>query len=326
MSPSSAAPVQWLEVRVQADGEVAEAVNDLFGRLGTGGAVLEELVPEGEPDDAIRSYWIKTYLPVHNPEEEAEYRRRVSEGLWHIGQIGPLGEPVFTLLADADWAEAWKAHYHPLAIGRRLVIKPTWTEFHAEPGQVIVELDPGQAFGTGLHPSTQLCLLGLEAHDLAGQAVLDLGTGSGILAIAAARLGAGRVLAIDGDPLAVEVAQRNAAANGVEGQIVAAAGTLPPRDADDLGVAALAEHMAPAGFGLMLVNILAEVIAGLFASGLAQWMAPGGTVITAGIIDTRRGVVEQALAEAGLYVTGCRSIGDWVSIVARKPEMGSTGR
>jgi ribosomal protein L11 methyltransferase len=309
--------LRWLEVRVQSDGEAAEAISELFNGLGSGGAVQEALADPG-PDDTLRRYWVKMYLPVHSPAEEIEQRLRVEEKLWHLRQLRPIGEPEFRLMADEDWAETWKANYRPLQIGRRIVIKPSWCEWQATEGQLIIELDPGQAFGTGLHPSTQLCLLGLEDWAAAGQTVLDLGCGSGILAIAAARLGAGRILAVDIDPLAVEVAQDNVRLNHVSDRIEVLEGSLPPRPGLDVAVAGAAATLAPAGFDLMLVNILAEVIAELLGHDLARWLAPAGVMIFAGIIHERAAIVATALEAAGLRVIGRRVEGDWVSLVARR--------
>ena len=311
--------LRWLEARVKVDGELAEAVSEYFGRLGTGGAVLEQIASGDAAAADQAGFWVKAYMPVRSPADERAHRRRVEEGLWHLGQIRPLDPPEFRLLADEDWAETWKANYRPLRIGRRLVIKPTWCEWESAPDQVIVELDPGMAFGTGLHPSTQMCLYGLEDYVAPGQRVLDLGSGSGILAIAAALSGAGSVLAVDVDPLAVESTTRNAAANGVSEQIRVVEGSLPPRNGRDESVERLAEELAPAGFDLILVNILAEVIVGLVGRGLAIWLAPGGVMITAGIIRERQEMVQQALAAADLTVVDQREEGDWVSLIARKP-------
>jgi len=307
--------VRWLEVRVQVDGETAEAVNELFGRLGTGGAVLEELVPGDGPDDAIRSYWIKTYMAVHTPEEEAEYRRRVTEGLWHLGQIRPLGKPVFTLLAEQDWAETWKASYQPLTIGRRLVIKPSWSEFEARPEHLVIELDPGQAFGTGLHPSTQLCLLGLEEYLTPGHSVLDLVTGSGILAIAAAKLGAEHVDAMDVEPAAVKAAVENVRANNVDPAVSVFFATLTPfRSASGPDP----EVYRQGGHDLVLANIIAEVIAGM-ATELVELTRPGGVIITSGIILEREHVVLDAFANRAVVIMRSQD-GDWVSLTFRVPD------
>ena len=310
--------LHWLEVRLRVDGELAEAVSEYLGRLGTGGAVLEEIVPGQTTDDVPSEYWVKVYMPAHSPEDERLHRRRVEEDLWHLSQIHPLNEPEFKLLADEDWAEVWKASYHPFLVGKQTVIKPSWCEWEADEGQIVIELDPGMAFGTGLHPSTQLCLIGLEDHALAGQQVLDLGTGSGILAIAAALSDVKQVLALDIDPLAVESAISNAELNEVADRIHVATGSLPPRDHADQDIVRRAEKMAPAGFGLMLVNILAEVIVDLLERGLCDWLAPDGVMIAAGIIRERQEMVHEALAAAGLAIVDCRTQGDWVAQIARK--------
>ena len=317
-----AGDLRWLEARVEVDGELAEAVCEYFGRLGAGGAVLEQIVPELNDAGATSHYWVKAYMAVRSPEDEESHRRRVAEGIWHLSQIRPLPEPEFTLLADEDWAESWKAHYRPLLIGTHIVIKPSWCEWEASEGQMVVELDPGMAFGTGLHPSTQLCLIGLEDYAAAGQRVLDLGAGSGILSIAATLLGGKQVLALDIDPLSVESTTRNAAANGAADKIRVALGSLPPRGETDEEAVAQAREIAPAGFDLMLVNILAEVIADLLRRGLADWLAAGGVMITAGIIVERQDLVRRALETAGLEIIDRRQQGDWVSLVARKPVAG----
>jgi len=314
--------VRWLEVRVQADGEAAESVSEFFNRVGAGGAVLEELVVDGQVDDAERTYWVKAYLPVRAKEDEPDHRRRIEEGLWHLTQLRPIGEPKFRLLEFEDWAEAWKKSYKPLALGKHLVIKPSWCEWPASPEEIIIEIDPGQAFGTGLHPSTQLCLVELEQWASPGQKALDLGTGSGILAIAAAKLGVDYIVAIDIDATAVQVAEDNAHMNGVEGRIAIVQGTLPPRDAGDQPAVDLARRIAPAGFDLMLVNILAEIIAELLRAGLAEWLAPNGIIIAAGIIDQREELVVDAMQAAGLEIVERKQQGDWVALVAHKSVSG----
>ena len=158
---------------------------------------------------------VKTYLPLDGTAGEAQ--RRLEEGLWHLGQIYPIPDPVIRELAEEDWAEAWKQQYHLLRVGRRIVIVPAWEAYAPAPGEVVIRLEPGMAFGTGLHPTTRLCLEALEAHLAPGCTVLDVGTGSGVLAIAAAKLGARSVLALDADPVAVSVARENVALNGVAG-------------------------------------------------------------------------------------------------------------
>ena len=211
--------MNWIEISVQADGEAAEAVSGLFNRLnsrpdGQGGAVTEvggfDLVGENHHPTVV----VKTYLPT-DAADTPEVQRQIEEGLWYLGRIYPLGEVQIRPLAEEDWANAWKSSYHPLRIGRRFLVIPAWqtAEVLPGPGDMPVILDPGMAFGTGLHPSTQLCLMAMEDVVQPGQRVLDAGCGSGILSIAAVRLGAGRVDAFDIDPIAVRATEENAALN-----------------------------------------------------------------------------------------------------------------
>ena len=220
----------------------------------------------------------------------------------------PMPQPAYRPLQAEDWAEAWKAHYQPIRIGRRLVIRPAWIDIDLERDDIEIALDPGMAFGTGAHPTSQLCLEALERLAQPGQDVLDLGSGSGILSIAAAKLGAGRVLALDNDQLAVDATRANAAANGVAHKIVAEHGSL----ASVLGSARR--------FDLLLVNILARVIVELTEQGLGEVLRPGGRAIFSGIIDTQLDEVEAALRQTGLLPGARQQRGDWLLIEARRPQ------
>ena len=157
---------------------------------------------------------MRAYLAVEPGLDEK--RRQVEEALWHLRQIASIPEPQFRTVVEEEWANAWKEHFHVTRIGQRLVVKPSWREYTPQADDIVLELDPGMAFGTGLHPTTQMCLLALEKYVRGGERVLDLGTGSGILAIAAVKLGAAACLATDIDPVAVEAARANVAANGVQ--------------------------------------------------------------------------------------------------------------
>ena len=212
----------WLEASVQVDGEAAEAVTEVFNRYGRGGAVLSTDFDDDSGDAAVVT--VKTYLSLD--EEGRKTRRRIEEALWHLSQIYPLPPPQFRELTENDWANAWKKHYHVLRVGQRIVIKPRWQEYEPRPDDIVIELDPGMAFGTGLHPTTRMCLQALEEHLEPGARVLDLGTGSGILAIAAAKLGAGSVLALDNDPLAVKAVRANVQSNGVQDLVTVELGSL----------------------------------------------------------------------------------------------------
>ena len=288
--------MSWLEASVQVDGEAAEAVSEVFNRYGRGGAVLSTDFDDELGKTAVVT--VKTYLPLD--EEGLKTRRRIEEALWHLSQIYPLPSPEFRELTEDDWANAWKKHYHVLQIGQRIVIKPSWQEHQPRPDEVVIELDPGMAFGTGLHPTTQMCLRALEEHLKPGAKVLDLGTGSGILAIAAAKLGAGSVLALDNDPLAVRVTRANVWANGVQNLVAVEHGSLDKVTEE---------------FELVLVNILARVIVELADQGLVNRVRPTGLLIAAGIIEEQEAEVTAALGEHGMGIVERQQEKDWVTLV-----------
>jgi ribosomal protein L11 methyltransferase len=309
--------MNWIEISVQADGEAAEAVSELFNRLnsrpdGQGGAVteVEGFDPIGE--DHHPTVTVKTYLPADDPDA-AERRRQIEEGLWFLGRIHPLGEPRVRDLAETDWANAWKASYHPLRIGQRFLVIPAWQrdEVAVGPHDLPIILDPGMAFGTGLHPSTQLCLRLMEAVVTPGQRVLDAGCGSGILSIAAARLGARTVDAFDIDPIAVRATEENAALNDLPLAIHVTAGAGP----DESAFWRLPDG-ARRTWDIILINILPHVITALLGAGIATHLAPGGRLILAGIIEEREGDVRAALAERNLMITERLVEGDWLALVA----------
>jgi ribosomal protein L11 methyltransferase len=304
--------MNWIEVSLEVDGEAAEAVADVLRRYGHQGVAIEqagfpiEVWPdEIPPADRLI---VRAYFPE---DDEAEAKKQqLREALYYLGKLYPMPEPVFNVLNDEDWAEAWKKHYHPLRLGRRLYIRPAWSEVpDVRPDDIILVMDPGMAFGTGTHPTTQLCLIALEERlaDWPAVDVLDLGCGSGILGIAAVRLGASKVLALDVDDLAVKSTQENAALNGVEDRLTAQQGSLDTLKA------------SPRHFDLLLCNILAKVIIEMCGQGLGDVLRAGGQAIFSGIIDDQADDVEAALRQTGLEPTQRRVQGDWVVIEARKP-------
>lgn len=291
---------------------MAEAAADVLTRFAPAGVAIESLATESafsiQPDDAegrpIGPLAVRAYLPANDRLEET--RRRLEEALWHLGHIRTLPQPEYRAVAEADWAEAWKAHYRPIRVGRRLVILPAWREASPAPDAVPICLEPGMAFGTGTHPTTQLCLAALEDYLQPGDHALDLGTGSGILAIAAAKLGAASVLALDTDPQAVRAARQNVRVNGVEQAVRVERGSLAS---------------AMGAYHLTVANILASVIVEMLGQGLAETLSPGGILIVSGLLEGQAPQVAEALQSAGLRRAGRRQMDDWVALLARRAEI-----
>ena len=313
--PATAAPGAWLELSVEADVEAVEAVSEILGRVAPGGTSVEpafELVDEGlgARIDPTRPSIVRAYVPARDPAAAERAAAEAAEALGHLQAFGlrPIGELTTRIVHEADWAEAWKAHFPVMRIGRRIVVKPTWRDHAPQPGDVVLDLDPGMAFGTGLHPTTRLCLPGVEsAADrglVSGARVLDVGCGSGILAIAAARLGAASVLGVDTDPIAVEATIANAARNGLAGRIAARAGSLPS---------------GGEAFDLVLANLIASVLIAL-AAPLRDELRPGGTLLASGIFEDREADVRAAFGAAGLSVTRRTVEGEWVALEVLRPE------
>lgn len=318
----------WLELSVDVDPEAVESISELLAQHGyNGGVVIDQpIIPGADgPEytfDTSRPVTMRTYLPLDAQAEET--RQRVEQALWHFGQMRAVGPLRVRPLEEEDWANAWKQHYTIQRIGQRTVIVPSWLEYEPLPGDLVLRLDPGMAFGTGLHPTTQLCVGFLEQHIQPNDQVLDLGCGSGILAIAAARLGA-HVLALDTDPIAVTATQENVERNQVGGQVRSAVGSLGAgvQMGHWLGWQAKPEQPAanqpeqPASFDLIVANIIARVLAAL-APDMAGALRPGGVLISSGIIAEREPEVSVAFAAAGLVQLERRQEGDWVALVHRK--------
>jgi ribosomal protein L11 methyltransferase len=302
--------MQWIEVTLRVDGEAAEAVVDLLQRYGHQGVSVEQegVMPglwEDHQVEPPKVLAVRAYFAADARAEDTKAQLEVALG--HMSLMYPMPTPEYKLVADEDWAEAWKAHYHALRVGKRLLIRPRWIQMEEMPDDIVIALDPGMAFGTGTHPSTQLCLEAIESLTQPGTQVLDMGTGSGILAIAAVKLGAAHVLAIDIDPVAVQVAQENAAENGVADKITAQTGSLE-------SVTGSARR-----FDLVVVNIIARVIIQMCQKHLGDTVRPGGRAIFSGIIHEQVEEVEAALRATGLEPYTRRQQGDWVVIEALRP-------
>lgn len=315
----------WLEVSLVVDGELAEAVAEVLARFAPNGIAIESTAVTAAPDDTegheVGPLRVLAYLRMNADLEET--RRRLEEALWYLGRIRPLPPAQFRTIKETDWAEAWKQHYHPIPIGKRLIIVPAWLDA-PEQGRLPVRIDPGMAFGTGTHPSTQLCLefieelvplLVKEQHSresgVPGKVhVIDVGCGSGILSVAALKLGAGQALGVDIDPDAVKAAGENAAINAVAEHL-------------ELGTASLAEILAGAysirQAQLVLANILAPVLVRLLDEGLGMLLTSGGSLILSGIIDEQAEDVAAAALRNRLVLADRRQDGDWVALRVMHP-------
>lgn len=296
-APEGRGPGEYTEIRLRIPPEALDAVSNLLHEHGTGGVVID--------DDADAR--VRAYLPR---DERLDRRLRalraaLSDLVAFFPGLAELQEQQ-RVVREEDWANAWRAYYHPVHVGERLVVAPTWSGYAAQPGETVVRLDPGMAFGTGTHPSTLLCLRALERLVQAGQAVLDVGTGSGVLAVGAALLGAGRVEALDVDPLAVRIARENVAANRVADRVTVRHAELP---------AALAQGLPPVH--LAVANLTSDLLCEL-AQPLAATLLPGGTVVGSGVVGSAQSQVERALGAAGLTTVGVTRQEDWVAFWARR--------
>jgi ribosomal protein L11 methyltransferase len=307
--------VKWLEICVPVESEeAARAVCELFDAYGHGGAVQEQTFPDTRqaPSEAPAPVTVKTYLPAGTNHE---HRLQMLEGgLSKLAQSHPIPPARIRELAEEDWATVWKSHYRPQHIGRHVVLKLPEQDYSPGEDELVIDLEPGMAFGTGLHATTRMCLACLEELVSPGDCVLDMGTGSGVLAIAAVRLGAGSVLALDNDPTAVAVARENVSRNQVPHAATVEEGSLDY----------LRDHQVPPLDGIA-ANIIAEVIVDMMESGLAASLRPGGWLVASGIIPPAEVRVRAAFDSCGIQTTNRYQEDDWVTLCAIKPpRAGST--
>jgi len=302
----------WLELSVSAGGEAVEAVSEIFARVATGITVEPAFLPTdeglGARLDPTRPAMVRAYLEAGDVAVEAAVAR-TETALGHLQAfgLGPIGDLQRRVVAPTEWAETWKQHFPLLRIGRRIVIRPAWRRHRRRPGDIVLALDPGMAFGTGLHPTTRLSLEGVErladAGLLEGARVLDVGCGSGILALAAAGFGARDALGLDTDPLAVEATRRNARRNGCARRVKSRQGSLPAPDGP---------------YDVVLANLIASLLVRL-AGLLHEATRPGGRLVAGGIFADRESDVRRALRAAGFRLTGRLAEGEWVTLEAERP-------
>lgn len=312
--------MKWSEFSIHTSNEAVDAISNILHEAGASGVVIEdslelEKVREQEfgeiyaldpVDFPTKGVIIKAYLPLNSFLGETVEEIKLAINNLASFDID-LGEnKVSTCEVDEqDWSTSWKEYYHPVKISNRFTIVPTWEDYQpVESDELIIELDPGMAFGTGTHPTTVMSLQALEKHVNDTVNVIDVGTGSGVLAIGAALLGAKHVHALDLDEVAVRSAIENVELNHVSSQIDVVQGDL------------LDTVKEPAE--VVVANILAEIIL-TFVEDAYMIVKPGGIYITSGIIEGRKEDVKQALIEAGFEIDEVMMMEDWVTIVSRKP-------
>lgn len=321
--------MKWNELTIHITEEAVEMITNFLHEAGAGGVTIEEHVDNSKPRDTSLGQWFE--IPPNDiPEGEAKILGYFPEGIAldevaeQIKQrveelreydIDP-GQPVYSVreVDEDDWANNWKQYFKPLKVSDRLTIKPTWEDYTPQSDQEqIIELDPGMAFGTGTHPTTSLCLRTLEGVIQPGDEVIDVGTGSGILAIGACRLGASRVLALDLDPVAVSSAAENTRLNGLEDRIQVVESDL--LSVLKQGVNTPLSVKLPVR--VVVANILAEIIL-LFIEDVYEALESGGIYIASGIYKNKEQAVQDALLAAGFEITQTAREEDWVAFVARK--------
>ncbi len=308
---------RWIEITAHVSADASDLVADLLREGGADGVVIEPALLISDTANFAyeelrdRAWRVRGYVPAPfeaSAQQELEARLR---------ELAPdLGELAFAEVVPEDWSQTWKQFYSVMHIGSRLVIRPSWEPYEAQPGEVVVDLDPGAAFGTGQHETTRLCMEAIEQYVQPGMDVYDIGAGSGILAIAAVKLGAREVLCVDDDATTVPVLEENAVINGVADRILAAEGSMgadwpwperPPVDAADV----------------VLANISSTWVVTLMPD-LAAAVRPGGVLVASGFIERDAGEVRAAAEAAGLDEVSLTAEGDWRCLVARRLEVAAT--
>ena len=300
----------WLKIELFTPTELSDAVTNFLTEMGAQGAFQEFLEPQSPHDspETALSETLKAFLPYNVNLEQRLFRLRTY--LDSVAEIFPeLEKPGFRteVVRDPDWGEAWKKYFKPLRVSQNFVIKPTWERFTQKRGDIVIEIDPGMAFGTGQHASTRMCLEAIEAIFIEERTfeklcVLDVGTGTGILGIACAKLGAELVLCVDNDPLATRIAQENVLVNRVEDRV-----TVAHRD-----IATLAEP-----FPLIMANLTAKILSNL-CPHLVRLVSPGGLLVIAGIIEQNRPDIEAHFLGSSFTLHRLITEKEWVCYILKK--------
>ncbi|TDQ38051.1 50S ribosomal protein L11 methyltransferase [Aureibacillus halotolerans] len=309
--------MNWIELQVRLHREAVEALHYELDQMNASGIVTEDpkdayetegrpfgvLPADIDPDVDEDEVLVKAYFSEQHSRATIEQQVRTfidtlpSFGL-RIGKVKVASD----LRPEEDWAHAWKTHYHPIRLTERVIVEPPW-EPSDEKVDIRITMDPGMAFGTGDHATTALCVQALDKYLIPGQKVIDVGTGSGILAIAAAKLGASSVKAFDIDAMAADIAKQNVEVNGVASVV-------------DVGTNHLLQGIEE-GADVIVANILAEIVIEM-ASDAVRLLSPGGALIVSGIIEEKKELVAQALKREGIHDIQEEQQEGWVALIAKK--------
>ncbi len=321
--------MNWLEVSFQLDGELAEAVAEVLARYAPSGVVTEhgiKFVDADDPGTPSDDVTVRAYLPADDRLEET--RQRLEQSLSYLGMIQAIPAPTYTPIKDANWMESWKQHYRPLSVGEKLIIVPAWMDSPDET-RIPIKIDPGMAFGTGTHPTTQLALALMEdvieemrelsiGHRESGNpsttpnsqlTMIDVGCGSGILSIGALKLGVDRALGVDVDAASVESSRENADVNGIGDEFVIGQGSVAE---------VLAGNFEFKSAPLVVANILAPVLIRLMEAGMGTLVAPAGRLILSGILEEKEAAIRATAEKHQLEILERRQMGDWVAFVLKR--------
>ena len=299
--------MEWLEISIDVPPEFVEPLSNIFQRYGSGGVVIENPAgfnpDEGELPPIPETVNMRTYLPADHTINERKSHIEVGVNLInHLHPIGPIKE---RMLPQEDWETSWKEHFHPLRIGKNIIICPTWREFDVSTSDVLINIDPGMAFGTGHHPTTRMCLELLEDTISGGEAVIDVGCGSGILSIGAIKIGAKSSVGIEIDSKAAQVARENCMLNLIGEKVHIRTGTLAMREIESRR------------FDILVANISSKVIMD-FAVPISNNVRSGGKLILSGILVTSLEEVKEKLEGCGIRFIQEIIDGDWLAILATK--------
>lgn len=296
--------MKWLEISLTLSGELAEAVSEVLNRYAPGSVAVEALGPN-KKFSSVDNVHLRAYLPID--DDHPQRLRSIEKGLWHLGQINPLPDAQFRTLEEENYLEIWKVNFRPIEIGERLLVHPDWITMN-DGDRIAIIISPEMAFGTGTHPSTQLCLVALEKNLSSADTVIDVGCGSGILSIAAAKLGASKVLALDIDPKAFQNSKKNILLNQLEDTIEVRLGSFPQDTLSD----------PEFKYDMLVANILENALVQLLAEGLSDCVRENGILIFSGLLVEQSPTFTQTCQRYGLQFIDEHRMGDWICLVFAK--------